>query len=99
MNRWFIALMLVSSSVAANDFAKIPDFSPNTSTLMISSVRSINPSSGGKYDSIDLGESNGQLAVVDNVSAPSCVAFLQLADNADDVNQQLMADTINLNCN
>lgn len=95
----YLILMINSSVVLANDFAKIPDFSPNTAALLISTVRSFDPQSGGEYDSLDLGDSNGQLAIVDNVDSPSCVAFLQVADDADDASQQLMADTINVNCN
>lgn len=95
----FILLLLcVSGAAIANDFAEIPDFTPNTSALMISSARSVSPKSSGKYGDLSLGESNGQLAVVDNVDSPSCVAFLQLADNVNDANQSLSADTINLNC-
>jgi len=94
-----LILTLASSSVVANDFAKIPDFSPNTASLLISAVRGFSPQSGGEFDDLDLGESNGRLALVDNIESPECVAFLQVADNADDASQQLMADTINVNCN
>lgn len=92
--------ILMSSAVAqATDFAEIPDFNPNTATMMISSARSITPKTAGKFGDISLDQSNGQLAIVDNISSPSCVAFLQLANNADATNQALSADTINLNCN
>ena len=94
----FIPLFLAASA-GANDFADIPDFNPNTATMMISAARGISPKSTGKYGDVSLDQSNGQLAIVDNVSSPSCVAFLQLANNTSDANQSLSADTINLNCN
>jgi len=91
--------LLFAASVSANDFAEIPDFNPNTATMMISAARGISPQTTGKYGDISLDKSNGQLAIVDNISSPSCVAFLQLANNTSDANQSLSADTINLNCN
>ncbi|QTR50968.1 hypothetical protein [Candidatus Thiothrix anitrata] len=91
--------LLFAASVSANDFAEIPDFNPNTATMMISAARGISPKTTGKYGDISLDQSNGQLAIVDNISSPSCVAFLQLANNTSDANQSLSADTINLNCN
>ena len=91
--------LLFAASVSANDFAEIPDFNPNTATMMISAARGISPHTTGKYGDISLDKSNGQLAIVDNISSPSCVAFLQLANNTSDANQSLSADTINLNCN
>lgn len=94
----FCMTLTVSANVLADDFAEIPDFNPNTSTMMIGSVRSLSTKTTGKYGDISLDQSNGQLAIVDNVDSPSCVAFLQLSDNATNSSQSLAADTINLNC-
>lgn len=91
--------ILATSSLSANDFAEIPDFSSNSSILMISSARSFHPHSGGQFDDIDIGESNGTLAIVDNIESPECVAFLVLADDVDTADQSLIADTVNLDCN
>jgi hypothetical protein len=88
-----------TNHLCASDFAEIPDFSPNSSILMISSARSFHPHSGGQFDDIDIGESNGTLALVDNIDSPECVAFLVVADDVDTADQSLIADTVNLNCN
>lgn len=101
MKHMILSLMLLmgSASAVANNFAEIPDFSSNRSLLMISSAKTFTPSSSGDYNGLDLGNSNGQLALVDNVNSPSCVAFLQLADTVNAATQQIIADTINLSCN
>ncbi len=92
-------VLLASFPVAATDFAEIPDFSANSSILMISSARTFRADSNNEFNDLDLGESNAQLALVDNVESPSCVAFLQLADTVDAATQQIIAETININCN
>ena len=99
MKYLLLGLLFTSFSVSATDFAEIPDFSANSSILMISSARTFRPDSSDEYKGLDLGESNAQLALVDNIESPSCVAFLQLADTVDAATQQIIADTININCN
>ena len=100
MKYLLLGLLLLSCAPAiASDFAEIPDFSANSSILMISSARTFRSDSNSEYKDLDLGESNGQLALVDNVESPSCVAFLQLADTVDVATQQIIAETININCN
>lgn len=89
---------LLFTSVMASDFAEIPDFSPNSGSSLIYSARSIDTGESTEFGDISLGESNGRLAIVDNVESPNCVAFLQSASNVESATQSLLADTINLDC-
>ncbi|NJO17492.1 MAG: hypothetical protein HC877_17635 [Thioploca sp.] len=101
------------NSQAETEYAQIPDYSGVTTSSTIVSNQAFlyqnlgfNPNvMGSANELVDTianalgvgGISGGELAIVDNVYNPQCVAYLQY-NQGNNANQNLTATNINLNC-
>jgi len=91
---------------AQTEFAQIPDYSGTTTSNLIASNQAFlyqnlgsNPNAIGSNALANaLGfNTNGELAIVDNVYNPRCVAYVQY-NQGSNASQSLIANNINLNC-